>query len=59
MNEKEKKKYDPIESLKIIFNTLNDLQYELSGSEYTLNDDEMGWVFYCRDMAEITLRQQS
>jgi hypothetical protein len=48
---------DPIESLNIIFKTLDNLKYELSGREYTLTDDEMGWVFYCRDVAEEALRK--
>jgi hypothetical protein len=48
---------ETIESLKIIFKTLDNLQYELSGREYTLTDDEMSWVFFCRDLAESTIRK--
>ena len=47
---------DPIESLKRIFKILDNLHYELSAREYTLDDDEMSWVFHCRDIAELTLK---
>lgn len=44
--------------LKDISRILNNVQYELSARIYTLDEDEMGWVFYCRDLADKALREE-
>ena len=44
-------------SLQSIFRVLDNLEYECNSSIYTLDDDEMSWVFYCRDLAEKTLNK--
>lgn len=44
-----------IDSLKSIARVLDNVQYECASSIYTLDDDEMGWIFYCRDLAQKTL----
>ncbi len=43
-------------ALQSIFRILDSLKYECEARTYTLDDDAMGWVFYCRDLAEITLK---
>jgi hypothetical protein len=47
-----------ITALKSIFRILDNLKYECCAREYTLDQDEMGWIFYCRDTADIVLRHQ-
>ncbi len=34
---------------------LDNVKYELTAREYTLNEDEMASIFYCRDVAQIAL----
>lgn len=43
-------------TLKAIFCILNNLKYECESRTYTLDENEMGWVFHCRDLAELVLR---
>ena len=46
-----------IDNLKLISKLLGNLNYECSGREYTLDDDAMGDVFICRDLADQALRE--
>lgn len=48
----------PIEALKNIYRHLDNLQYERSGREYTLDEDAMGWIFYCRDTAWLAIKDE-
>ncbi len=43
------------QALQDIARILDNIEYECCSREYTLNDDEMSWVFYCRDLAQKTL----
>lgn len=43
-------------TLAAIASILDSVKYECSSREYTLDDDAMGWVFHCRDLAQETLR---
>lgn len=43
-------------ALQSIFRILDNLKYECKARTYTLDDDAMGWVFYCRDVAELALK---
>lgn len=45
-------KIDAITVLKSISTILDNLNYECSGRVYTLDDDEMSWIFHCRDLAD-------
>lgn len=47
-----------IKALESISRILDNLNYECCSREYTLDEDEMGWVFYCRDLAFEALRKQ-
>ncbi len=38
-----------VNCLKEIYKRLDNLEYVCEAREYTLNDDEMGSIFYCRD----------
>ena len=49
-------KIDPIVALKVISIILDNLNYECESSVYTLDEDAMGWIFYCRDMADICIK---
>lgn len=49
---------DPIESLKLIYRLLDSIRYKSSGSVYTIEDDQMGVIFFCKDVAEMTVRTQ-
>jgi len=49
---------DPIITLKSISRILDTLTYECSGRQYTLNDDQMSWIFYCRDLADDCIRKE-
>lgn len=53
MNEVEEYKQALISISKVI----NNLKYECESRLYTLNDDEMGYIFYCRDLADLILRK--
>ena len=43
-------------ALQSIFRILDSLKYEHEARIYTLNDDEMEWVFLCRDLAESVIK---
>ncbi len=43
------------EMLRHVAGILNEIKYDYSSREYTLDEDEMGWVFYCRDACQKTL----
>ncbi len=45
-----------INVLKKISNLLDNIQYERSGRICTLEEDEMSWIFYCRDLADEAIR---
>lgn len=47
------------ETLKQIANMLDNVGYECCAREYTLNEDEMATIFYCRDVAQKVLRSIS
>jgi len=47
---------DPIQVLKTISRLLNNIEYECNSRVYTLDDDEMGWMFYCRDIADVCIK---
>lgn len=47
---------DLIKTLKDIARILDGIKYECASREYVLDEDQMGWVFYCRDIAQITIR---
>jgi len=44
-----------IKALESIFRILDSLKYECSGREYTLDEDQMSWIFFCKDLAELTI----
>ncbi len=46
-----------IKALQMISMLLDNLKYERCGRECTLHEDEMGFVFYCRDLADEALRE--
>lgn len=54
-SEKELEKYK--QTLKDISRILDNIKYECKSSVYTLDDDEFSWIFYCRDLADRTLRE--
>ncbi len=41
-----------LRTLKVIFRMINSLDYECKSSIYSLDDDEMDNIFFCRDIAE-------
>lgn len=45
------KEEDMLNSLRCIAKRLSKLEYDHISKTYTLSDDEMDWVFYCRDVA--------
>lgn len=47
---------DIVKVLSSIFRILDSLKYECSASQYTLDDYQMGNVFYCKDLAELALK---
>ncbi len=53
--DEEKEKY--IEVLKIVYRMLDNLKYECCAREYTLDEDQMGNIFYCRDEIWLTLKE--
>lgn len=46
-----------VRTLQLIARILDNVQYECSSRVYTLDDDEMGWVYHCRDIAQIAIRE--
>lgn len=48
---------DPMKVLQEISRILDNLKYECSAREYTLDEDAMGWIFHCRDLADKALRE--
>jgi len=46
-----------VQVLKDIYSHLDNVEYECSGRVYELTDDEMSWIFYCRDMAWLALKK--
>lgn len=46
-----------IECLKDIHRHLSNIEYACFGREYRLDEDEMSWIFYCRDYAWTTLKE--
>ncbi len=53
--DEEKKEY--IKILKEVYRHLDNLKYECNSSIYTLDEDEMSWIFYCRDSIWLTLQK--
>jgi hypothetical protein len=45
-----------LNALQTISRIINNLNYECSARIYTLDDDEMGDIFYCRELADEALR---
>jgi len=41
-----------------ITNMLSNVQYELEARQYTLHEDEMAKIFYCRDAAYLALKRK-
>ena len=48
---------DLLKTLQDISRILDDIKYECSGRIYVLDDNEMNWVFYCRDIADIAIKK--
>ncbi len=47
------------EALKTIANSLDNIKYECESRIYTLEEDEMATVFFCRDLAQNVLRENN
>ena len=45
-----------VDVLKRISKIINNVKYECSSRMYTLDEEEMSWVFYCRDLADEAIR---
>lgn len=45
-----------INVLKDVHRFLDNIQYELSARQYTLEEDQMAYIFYCRDKIWLTLQ---
>ncbi len=45
-------------ALQTISMVIDNMKYELSGRVYTIDEDEMSWIFYCRDLADKALREE-
>lgn len=43
-------------ALQDIARILDTIEYECIAHTYTLDEEEISWVFYCRDLAQWTLR---
>ncbi len=48
---------DYIHKLKIIFGHLNNVKRDCGKKHYTLSEDEMNWIWHCRDLAFIVLHR--
>lgn len=46
-----------LKELRFISKIIDNLNYECASREYTLDDDEMGLIFLCRDIADKLLRK--
>lgn len=46
-----------VKALESIYRILNSIEYECSSSIYTLDDDEMSFIFYCKDLAFLTIEK--
>lgn len=46
-----------VQALKDIYRHLDNLEYVCESSIYTVDEDEMSWIFYCRDHAWKTLQK--
>ena len=44
-------------TLQNIARIIDNVKYECCAFEYTLDEDEMSWIFYCRDLAEEALKE--
>lgn len=44
-------------ALSDISKILDSLEYECRARIYTLDDEEFSWIFYCRDLADLTLKE--
>jgi len=44
-------------TLEEVYRHLDNLKYECSTREYTLDEDEISWIFYCRDTIWLTLKK--
>ncbi len=42
-------------TLKTISKVLGNLKYDCCGREYTLDEDQMGSIFFCRDLADLII----
>lgn len=56
MDEENVKLNKALKVIKSIYRMLDSVKYELQAREYTLNEDDMSTVFYCRDLAGMTIK---
>jgi len=56
MDEKEVLKKQ-VQVLRDVYRFLDNIKYELSSREYTLDEDQMGSIFYCRDKIWLILQE--
>jgi hypothetical protein len=56
MNEEEIIKKQ-VQILREVHRFLDNLKYELSSREYTLDEDQMGSIFYCRDKIWLVIQE--
>ncbi len=45
-----------LKALQTISRILDNVKYECCARAYTLDQDEMGWIFYCRDEADLAIK---
>ena len=57
LEDQKKENEEYIKTLKEVYRHLDNLKYECSAREYTLDEDEMYWIFYCRDSIWLTLEK--
>ncbi len=55
MNDKEEQFKD---TLRVISKIINNLKYECESRTYILDEDAMGGIFHCRDLADDVLREE-
>ncbi len=56
MNPKNDREENLLKTLMVISALINHISYECESRSYTLCDDEMDTIFYCRDLADKTLK---
>ena len=42
---------DMLNALRIISKRLSEIEYKFIAKEFTLSEEQMGWLFFCRDLA--------